>query len=193
MKVLFIGGTGVISSACADITLADGIEYCTYSIGESRQAAHTGGRSRFPRRHPRTGADADRAGRSHLGAAVVDWVAFTPEHIAADIELFPHGRTAQYVFIGLGHGLRKPPRRLPITESTPRSNPFWPYATNKIACEERLEQAHRSEQFPVTIVRPRTPTTAPSCPRSATTPPIARLPPRASRPWSMATGTPSGC
>ena len=57
--------------------------------------------------------------------AVVDWVAFTPEHIAADIELF-RGRTAQYVFISSATVYEKPPRRLPITESTPRSNPFWP-------------------------------------------------------------------
>jgi nucleoside-diphosphate-sugar epimerase len=41
-----------------------------------------------------------------------------------------------------------------MTESTPLANPYWDYARNKIACEERLMQAYRDEGFPVTIVRP---------------------------------------
>ena len=151
MKVLFIGGTGVISSACAELALARGIELYLLNRGESARPAPVG--ARILRADIRDRAQTQAALAGLTFDAVVDWVAFTPEHIAADIELF-RGRTAQYVFISSATVYEKPPRRLPITESTPRSNPFWPYAANKIACEERLEQAHRSEQFPVTIVRP---------------------------------------
>jgi nucleoside-diphosphate-sugar epimerase len=85
--------------------------------------------------------------------AVVDWVAYTPEHVEADIELF-RGRTAQYVFISSASAYQTPPSRLPVTESTPLRNPFWQYSRDKIACEDRLVRAYREENFPATIVRP---------------------------------------
>ena len=48
-------------------------------------------------------------------------------------------------------------RSLPAT-TYPRvnasCNPYWEYARDKIACEERLTRAWREEGFPATIVRP---------------------------------------
>jgi nucleoside-diphosphate-sugar epimerase len=84
---------------------------------------------------------------------VVDFVAFTPEQVRADIELFG-GRTGQYVFISSASAYQKPPRRLPVTESTPLHNPFWRYSRDKAACEDVLVAAYRESGFPVTIVRP---------------------------------------
>ncbi len=49
---------------------------------------------------------------------------------------------------------QKPPSDYLVTESTRLHNPFWEYARNKIACEERLMRACRDEGFPATIVRP---------------------------------------
>jgi nucleoside-diphosphate-sugar epimerase len=43
---------------------------------------------------------------------------------------------------------------LPITEDTPKGNPFWEYAQKKLACEEWLLRARNETGFPVTIVRP---------------------------------------
>ncbi len=84
---------------------------------------------------------------------VVDWVAFTPEHIETDLALFK-GRTGQYIFISSASAYQTPPSSLPITESTLLDNPFWEYSRNKIACEEHLVRAYREEKFPATIVRP---------------------------------------
>ena len=69
--------------------------------------------------------------------AVVDWVAFTPEHVRADLDLF-RGRTGQYVFISSASAYQTPPARLPVIESTPLRNPFWQYSRDKIACEDLL-------------------------------------------------------
>jgi nucleoside-diphosphate-sugar epimerase len=95
--------------------------------------------------------------RDALGDAsfdvVVDWIAFTPEHIETDLALF-QGRTGQYIFISSASAYQTPPLMLPITESTPLHNPFWAYSRAKIACEERLLFAYREEDFPATIVRP---------------------------------------
>ena len=85
--------------------------------------------------------------------AVVNWVAFTPEHIETDLKLF-RGRTRQYVFISSASAYQTPPASLPVLESTPLKNPFWRYSRDKIACEERLVRAYRDEDFPITLVRP---------------------------------------
>lgn len=84
---------------------------------------------------------------------VVDWVAYTPEHVQADLELF-RDRTAQYVFISSASAYQTPPGRLPVVESTPLRNPHWQYSRDKIACEDLLVAAYRESGFPATIVRP---------------------------------------
>jgi nucleoside-diphosphate-sugar epimerase len=151
MKVLFIGGTGIISSACSDLALQRGIELYLLNRGQSFRPVPAGARVL-------SGDIRDpRSARAAIGDltfdAVVDWVAFTPAHIQADLDLF-RGRTAQYVFISSASAYQTPPTHLPVTESTLLDNPFWEYSRNKIACEELLVRAYRDEKFPVTIVRP---------------------------------------
>jgi nucleoside-diphosphate-sugar epimerase len=84
---------------------------------------------------------------------VANFIAFTPEHVQTDIDLF-RDRVGQYVFISSASAYQTPPARLPIVESTPLRNPYWQYSRNKIACEELLVDAYRSNGFPATIVRP---------------------------------------
>jgi nucleoside-diphosphate-sugar epimerase len=152
LRVLFIGGTGIISSACARLAIERGIELFLLCRGTTT--------SRPPPREAQIlHADIDDAAavRHRLGNlrfdAVVNWIIFEPRQIERDLLLF-RGSTRQYVFISSASAYQTPPERLPITESTPLDNPFWLYSRNKIACEERLLQAHREEKFPVTIVRP---------------------------------------
>ena len=85
--------------------------------------------------------------------SVVEFVAFTPDHVQADLDLF-RGRTGQYVFISTASAYQTPPSRLPVTESTPLSNPYWQYSRDKIACEDLLVAQYRASGFPATIVRP---------------------------------------
>jgi nucleoside-diphosphate-sugar epimerase len=80
-------------------------------------------------------------------------VAFTAEHVRADVELF-RGRISQYVFISTASAYQKPPSRVPVTESTPLRNPYWQYSRDKIACEDVLVGEYRESGFPATIVRP---------------------------------------
>jgi nucleoside-diphosphate-sugar epimerase len=99
----------------------------------------------------RTSAEAALA--NHTFDVVVDFIAFTPEHVAADLALF-RGRCGQYVFISSASAYQTPPAHLPVTESTPLDNPFWAYSRDKIACEEALLAAYRRDKFPFTVVRP---------------------------------------
>jgi nucleoside-diphosphate-sugar epimerase len=84
---------------------------------------------------------------------VAEFLAFTPDHVQQDLDQF-EGRVGQYVFISSASAYQKPPRRLPITESTPLRNPFWKYSRDKIACEDVLVAAYRERGLPITIVRP---------------------------------------
>ncbi len=151
MKVLFIGGTGVISSACAALAVARGSD--VYLLNRRQSARPVPDGARLLRGDVRDPGSVAAALGGQKFDAVVDWIAFTPQHIETDLALFA-GRTAQYIFISSASAYQKPVASLPITESTPLRNPYWDYSRAKIACEERLMQAYREQGFPVTIVRP---------------------------------------
>jgi nucleoside-diphosphate-sugar epimerase len=152
LKVLFIGGSGIISSACTRLAVQSGIDLFVLNRGRSTVRPLPPGVTalRADIREPRTvrdeieGLDFD---------AVVDWVAFTADQVQADIDLF-RGRTGQYVFISSASAYQTPPARVPVTESTPLRNPFWQYSRDKISCEDLLVSAYREQGFPATIVRP---------------------------------------
>jgi nucleoside-diphosphate-sugar epimerase len=151
MKVLFVGGTGIISAASTELAAERGIELTLLRRGQ-RVAD-------LPENVRTITADvADEAGASQaLGKqsfdAVVDWRAYTPDDIERDIRLF-RDRTKQFVFISSASAYQKPIGHYLITESTPLANPYWQYSRDKIACEDRLMKAYRDEGFPITIVRP---------------------------------------
>ena len=152
MKVLFIGGTGIISSACTQLAVEKGIDITLLNRGKtSKRPVPDGAKVLFG--DIRDPASVESAIQNKMYDVIVDWVAFTPDHVELDLDLF-RGRTGQYVFISSASAYHKPVRSLPITESTPLHNPYWLYSRNKIACEEKLVQAYREQGFPMTIVRP---------------------------------------
>jgi len=150
--VLFIGGSGVISSACSRAAVGSGIELHVLNRGRSAARPLPPGVNvlRADIREP----DSVRHVIDDLEFdAVVDWVAFTAGHVRADVDLF-RGRTRQYVFISSASAYQTPPARVPVTESTPLRNPYWQYSRDKIACEDLLVAAYRDDGFPATIIRP---------------------------------------
>ena len=164
MRILFIGGTGIISSACSALAVERGIDLHLLCRGQSPRPVPTAatvlhGDIRDPSSVRRALGDPLYTAMLNKGRsavmmydAVVIFVAFVPEHIRADLELFS-GRTGQYVFISSASAYKKPVDHWPITEATPLVNPFWEYSRNKIACEQLLWQAFRESGFPATIER----------------------------------------
>jgi len=151
MKVLFIGGSGVISSACSRLAVEHGIDLVLLNRGHTARPIPEG--AQILRGDIRDRASVERALGAATFDAVVNWINFTPDQVEADIELF-RDRTGQYILISTASAYQKPPTALPITESTPLHNPFWSYSRAKIACEERLVRAYREDGLPITIVRP---------------------------------------
>jgi nucleoside-diphosphate-sugar epimerase len=150
MKVLFIGGTGFISTAVSRIAVAHGFELYHLNRGQ-RSVDVPGVKSLVADIHQPESVRA--ALQEHQFDVVVDWIAYKPEDIERSLALF-QGKVKQFIFISSASAYQKPPSYPIITESTPLYNPHWEYSRNKIACEERLNQAYRQEGFPMTIVRP---------------------------------------
>lgn len=148
MKVLFIGGTGNISSSVSRLCIAKGMDL--WLLNRNGVQNIEGAKSlRLDIQHP----DAQTLLGAHQWDVVVNWIAFTPADIERDIALFS-GKTAQYVFISSASCYQNPNPANLITERTPLGNPFWEYSRNKIAAEQRLQRAFLEQQFPYTIVRP---------------------------------------
>ncbi len=151
MKVLFIGGTGTISSWCSRLAVQRGIELTFLNRGRNNADIPQG--VRVLEADIRNVEQARETLKNESFDVVVDWIAFTPQHIETDLELF-RGKTKQFIFISSASAYQSRPTFPFIAESTPLYNPFWEYSRNKIACEERLNRAYREEGFPMTIVRP---------------------------------------
>src|SRR5919198_1190603 len=153
MKMLFIGGTGIISSACSNLVVEREHELFILNRSLSKKYPIPEGitvlQADIYTDEPRITALLAK----HRFDVVVDYLAYTVDDIERDIRLF-RGKTDQFVFISSASAYQKPPKHYIITERTPLENPYWEYSRNKIACEDRLLFAYLQEGFPVTIVRP---------------------------------------
>jgi nucleoside-diphosphate-sugar epimerase len=149
MKVLFIGGTGNISTASSQLAVNQGVELYLLNRGSSKADIPGAKTIIGDINRPNELLQLDK----HQWDVVVNWIAFTPEDIDRDIALFK-GKTKQYIFISSASCYQTPLSYPVITESTPLCNNLWDYSNDKIRCEDRLMRAYRNEGFPITIVRP---------------------------------------
>jgi len=151
MKILFIGGTGIISTAISKLVIQSGHDLYLLNRGNRNSVLPAGAHELI--------ADIDDestvAGliKNLEFDCVVDFIAFVPKQLERDYRLFS-GKTSQFIFISSASVYQKPLSDYRITEATPLSNPYWQYSRNKIDCEEYLMKLYREEGFPVTIVRP---------------------------------------
>lgn len=150
MKVLFIGGTGTISTSCSFLALEKGIDLYHLNRGVTKEEI-PGVISIKADIHNKE--EMLKSIGDHDFDVVVDWIAFIPDDVKRDYEIFK-GKVKQFIFISSASAYQKPPSDPRITESTPLANPVWEYSQNKIACEDYLVQKYREEGFPITIVRP---------------------------------------
>lgn len=148
MRVLFLGGTGNISTACVEHAIARGHQVGILTRGQRPAPAGVEAIA-----GDRDDPAALRGAAEGRWDAVVDFLAYAPPQVEMALEAFA-GRTGQYVFIGTAAAYDKVAARLPMTDDASLANPFWEYARLKIACEASVRRAHRERGLPVTIVRP---------------------------------------
>jgi nucleoside-diphosphate-sugar epimerase len=150
MKVLYIGGTGNISTASSKLAIKQGIDLWHLNRGTTK--IDLPGVKTITANIYKPD-EARNALKDHTWDVVVNWIAYIPDHIKTDVQLFG-AKTKQYIFISSASVYQKPPTHPIITESTPLYNPFWAYSRDKIDCENLLIQEYQQHDFPVTIVRP---------------------------------------
>ena len=151
MKILFIGGTGVISTACSELCVEKGFDL--YLLNRSLSIRKAPDAIKVINADIRDRQTVTTVLTKEKFDVVVDWIAYIDEHVKNDFEVF-RDKTNQYIFISSASAYQKPPIKLPITESTNLSNPFWTYSQGKIDCEKFLMKMFREKDFPVTICRP---------------------------------------
>ncbi|HMP31052.1 MAG TPA: NAD-dependent epimerase/dehydratase family protein, partial [Saprospiraceae bacterium] len=149
MKVLFIGGTGNISTPVSEMAIHRGLD--VHHLNRGNKPTINGVKTILADYN--NFEQTKQALAQHQWDVVVNWIAFTPDEIEKDLVLFSDN-CKQYIFISSASCYSKPPGHPIITESTPLKNPHWQYSRDKIACEELLVKAHRERDFPMTIVRP---------------------------------------
>lgn len=151
MKILLIGGTGIISAAVSRQLLNSGHELWLINRGFRNVQLPAGAHIITADIEDEVQIAQALAGQTFDCAA--DFIVQKPEQIERDYRLF-HDKTRQYIFISSASAYQKPLSHYEITESTPLYNPYWEYSRNKIACEDTLTDIYRRTGYPITIIRP---------------------------------------
>jgi nucleoside-diphosphate-sugar epimerase len=151
MKILFIGGTGVISTAISKLLISQGYELYLLNRGKRNDVLPEG--AYFLKADINDEINVAALIKDVKFDCVVDFIAFIPEHLQRDYRLFKN-KTNQFIFISSASAYQKPLSDYRISEATPLANPYWQYSRDKIECENYLMKLYREEGFPVTIVRP---------------------------------------
>ena len=151
-KALFIGGTGTISSAITAQLAAEGAWDLTL-LNRGNRNTGLPASVKVLKADINDGPAVEKLLEGTRWDCVCDFIGFVPAHVERDWRLF-RGRTKQYIYISSASAYQKPLASPFITEGTPLVNPYWQYSREKIACEDFLMEKHRTEGFPVTIVRP---------------------------------------
>lgn len=150
-KVLFIGGTGTISTAIVE-RLIDTKEWDIYLLNR-------GNRNIFEGKVHQIIADINNVEDvkekiKGLSFDVVgEFIGFVKSDVERDYYLFKD-ICKQYIYISSASAYIKPSDNYIITENTPLSNPYWQYSRDKQECEKYLMERYENDNFPVTIVRP---------------------------------------
>jgi nucleoside-diphosphate-sugar epimerase len=151
MRVLVIGGTGLISRGIVKHLLARGAEVKVFNRGTC------GGASLPTDVRAVLGDRNDAAALSAVAKAnfdvVIDMVCFRNEQATAAVAAFA-GKCRHYIFCSTvcTYGTGSPSTVL-IDESFPQQ-PTSGYGRDKVACERAFFAGHRAGRFAITIIRP---------------------------------------
>jgi len=150
-QILFIGGTGTISTAVSELLASKGISLFLLNRGNRVEKIPRG--VTLIKGDIRDTENTEKMLRDYHFDVVVDWIAYTPADVKNDLRLF-RKKIKQYIFISSASAYEKPPSNYIIREATPLVNPFWDYSRQKAECEKLLMNEYKNNGFPCTIVRP---------------------------------------
>ena len=151
MKVLLIGGTGILSTDIVKQSLKKGYEVYILNRGnrnndiDSRVKVIIGDIRNVEQIR-------EKIKREHFDV-VIDFLSFNKEQLRNTLSLFEN-KCDQFIFISSATVYRKTEKGERITEKTELINEDWEYAQGKIECEEFLKENYKGKGQCYTIVRP---------------------------------------
>lgn len=153
MKVLFIGGTGIISMAITKSLLKQKDKYQLYLLNRGNRNLGLEGATIIQSDINAKVDEVKEKIKDLQFDCVCNFIVFDIEQAQRDYEIFKD-HTKQYIFISSASAYQKPLDNYIITEKTPLENPYWLYSRKKKAIEEFFLDKFQKEKFPITIVRP---------------------------------------
>jgi nucleoside-diphosphate-sugar epimerase len=150
MRVLIIGGTGLISTAITQQLLDRGDAVTVFNRGQT--PIRVQGALDCLHGDRWQAGSLERAVEGRTWDAVIDMAAFAPENADQLVAVF-WGRTAQVVLCSTVCVYGGPAAQLPIRETSPRS-PFGRYGENKAAIERILLAQSGQRGTVATVLRP---------------------------------------
>jgi nucleoside-diphosphate-sugar epimerase len=153
MKVLVIGGTGLISTAITRFLVEHGDDVTIYNRGKRVEEVPdnvkriVGDRQDYP-------IFKNQIAKMGKFDCVIDMICFLPEEAEKAVRIFKD-RTKQYIFCSTVDVYTKPAKKYPVTEDAEKKpQKSFSYAFNKAACERIFFNADRNNDFSLTIIRP---------------------------------------
>lgn len=153
MRVLVLGGTGVISRCIVEQLLAKNHAVSVFNRGNKRLPFHkdveqiTGNRQDWEA--------FESAMQARQFDAVIDMICFNAEDAKSTIRAF-RDNVSQIIVTSSIAAYKRPYRSVPTREQAEVlwDDPAFPYAFHKAEMERYLQQVMQRENLPVTIIRP---------------------------------------
>jgi nucleoside-diphosphate-sugar epimerase len=153
MRILIVGGTGNISAAITSLLVKRGDEIVLCNRGNANK--ELGGQVRVilcdRNQHAAFEARMKTAGEFDC---VIDMIGYHAEDARSAVRAFA-GRTKQFIFCSTVDVYTKLAKNYPIKEDAERNaSPSFPYAYEKVLCENIFMDAASKGAFALTILRP---------------------------------------
>ena len=152
MRVLIIGGTGLISTGITRLLLERGDEVTHYNRGHRSQEFEGRVETVTGDRYAHTAFEAQAAELPTFDC-VLDMIGYAPEDAESLLRAFG-GKTGHLIFCSTVDVYARPASSYPIKESEPFNPTAWDYAQKKAVCERLLWAWYEREQHPFTVIRP---------------------------------------
>lgn len=151
MRVLIIGGTGLISVGIVNHLLKRGAEITMFNRGKRENAIPDGVRQMIGDRNE---FDVfERRFTTDRFDVVIDMIGFTPQQARSDVRAFG-GHCTHFIFCSTvcSYGVKIPSYAV-VDEQFPQE-PISEYGKNKLLCEQIIQEAEQTGAFKATIIRP---------------------------------------
>lgn len=150
MRILLIGGTGILSSDIRDLAIQRGMDVYILNRGLNNKEV-IDKRVKIIIGNIRNKNEIKDKIKDLYFDVVVDFLSFNVEQLKSTLNIF-NKKCDQYIFISSATAYKKTSER--IDEDFELENDEWRYSQDKIECEKFLKEYYKENGQKYTIVRP---------------------------------------